>query len=58
MCIRDRWDVAVGFDQEQYSTNEDLLSLEGQETELRVLATDEDGNEAEGRVNVVIALGQ
>ena len=52
------WDVAVGFDPEQYSTNEDLLSLEGQETELRVLATDEDGNTAEGRIDVVIALGQ
>lgn len=51
------WDVAVGFDPAQYSTNEDLISLNDQETKLLVRAIDEDGNEAEGIVDVIISLG-
>ena len=51
------WDVAVGFDPVEYSTNEELIALEGQDVMLLVRATDEDGNEVQGTVDVVIALG-
>jgi len=51
------WDVAVGFDPEKYATTDDLLSLNGQQTTLLVQATDEDGNIAEGNIDVVIEIG-
>jgi hypothetical protein len=51
------WDVAVGFDQEDYATNDDLIALDGQDVQLFVEATDGNGNSASGTVDVVIAVG-
>lgn len=52
------WGVVVGFDPDVYTTNEDLLELDGQEVSLGVTAYDVAGNEAEGWVDVVIRVGQ
>ncbi len=51
------WDVAVGFDPEDYATNDDLIALDGQEVQLFVEATDANGEAAIGIVDVVIAVG-
>jgi len=51
------WDVAVGFDPEDYATNDDLIALDGQEVQLFVEATDANGEAATGIVDVVIAVG-
>lgn len=51
------WDVAVGFDPEDYATNDDLIALNGQEVQLLVEATDATGLTASGTVDVVIAVG-
>ncbi len=47
----------VGFDPAVYSTNDDLLALDGSEVELRVTVTDTDGNEAVGTSLVTIDVG-
>lgn len=52
------WDVAVGFDPEKYSTNDDLIGLDGQEVRLLVEATDRDGQRAVGTVDVIIDVGK
>ena len=52
------WDVAVGFDPEIYSTNDDLLSLNGEAVMLLVEATDADGRISSGTVDVVIEVGK
>jgi len=51
------WDVAVGFDPDDYATNDDLIALDGQAVELFVEATDSGGQTASGTVDVVIAVG-
>jgi hypothetical protein len=51
------WDVAVGFDPEDYATNDDLISLDGQAVQLFVEATDASGQSVSGTVDVVIAVG-
>jgi hypothetical protein len=51
------WDVAVGFDPDDYATNDDLIALDGQAVQLFVEATDRDGKTASGTVDVVIAVG-
>jgi hypothetical protein len=51
------WDVAVGFDPEDYATNDDLIALDGQAVQLFVEATDREGKTASGTVDVVIAVG-
>ncbi|MCO4745851.1 MAG: hypothetical protein KC912_13740 [Proteobacteria bacterium] len=52
------WGVVVGFDSSVYSTNDDLLALNGQEVDLVVTATDEEGTAAVGRATVTIEVGQ
>lgn len=52
------WGVVVGFDPSVYSTNDDLLALNGQEVDLVVTATDSEGTAAEGRVTVTVRVGQ
>ena len=52
------WGVVVGFDPEIYDTNEDLLSLNGEEVELLVEATDSEGRVATGTVDVIITVGR
>ncbi len=51
------WGVVVGFDPAVYSTNDDLLSLEGQEVDLVVTITDDRGVEGVGRASVIISVG-
>ena len=52
------WGVVVGFDPETYDTNEDLLSLDGEEVQLLVEATDGAGRVASGTVDVIITVGR
>jgi len=52
------WGVVVGFDPETYDTNEALLSLNGEEVQLVVEATDGDGRVASGSVDVIITVGR
>ena len=40
-----------------YSTNDDLVALDGEVVDLVVTATDEDGDSVEGRVAVTIRVG-
>lgn len=47
----------VGFDPQVYSTNDDLLDLDGSEVELRVTVTDTDGSTAVGTSLVTINVG-
>jgi hypothetical protein len=51
------WGVVVGFDAENYPTNDDLLAFNGEHVILIVAVTDTDGDTAEGRVEVVIEVG-
>ena len=46
------WGVVVGFDPEIYSSNDDLLSLDGEVVDLVVTATDTTGNSATGTTPV------
>ena len=50
------WGVVVGVDPEIYDTNEDLLSLNGEAVELLVEATDSEGRQASGTVDVIITV--
>ena len=52
------WGVVVGFDPKVWVTADDLLSLDGEEVTLVVVATDPEGREAEGSVDVVISVGR
>ena len=53
-----RFDGAVvGFDSDKYSTNDDLLGLDGRLVELVVTVTDADGNEATARQPVTLNVG-
>ncbi|MCP4449708.1 MAG: hypothetical protein GY811_30910, partial [Myxococcales bacterium] len=49
--------VVVGFDPSEYSSNDDLLILDGTTVELVVTVTDEQGNSATVRKPVVIRVG-
>jgi len=51
------WGVVVGFDPATYSSNDDLLSLDGQVVDLVVTATDTEGNSATGITPVTINVG-
>ena len=51
------WGVVVGFDPEIYSSNDDLLSLDGEVVDLVVTATDTTGNSATGTTPVTINVG-
>ncbi|MEM7157153.1 MAG: hypothetical protein AAF799_30150 [Myxococcota bacterium] len=53
-----RFDGAVvGFDSDKYSSNDDLLSLDGRLIDLVVTVTDVDGNEATARQPVTLNVG-
>jgi len=52
------WGVVVGFDPVEYSTTDDLFRLDGLTTSLQVVAYGQDGDEAEGWVDVVISVGR
>ena len=47
----------VGFDPQVYSSNDDLLVLDGTTVDLVVTVTDEQGNAATVRQPVVIRVG-
>ena len=49
--------VVVGFDPEVYSTNDELLVLDGTSVDLVVTVTDEEGNSATVRKSVTIRVG-
>jgi hypothetical protein len=49
--------VVVGFDPEVYSTNDELLILDGTTVELVVTVTDDEGNSASVRKPVTIRVG-
>jgi hypothetical protein len=49
--------VVVGFDPGVYSTNDDLLVLDGTSVDLVVTVTDEEGNSATVRKPVTIRVG-
>jgi hypothetical protein len=51
------WGVVVGFDPATYSSNDDLLSLDGELVDLVVTATDTTGNSATGSIPVTINVG-
>lgn len=51
------WGVVVGFDPDTYSSNDDLLALDGEVVELVVTATDSEGNVATGVIPVTINVG-
>lgn len=51
------WGVVVGFDAATYSSNDDLLSLDGEVVDLVVTATDTQGNSAVGTILVTINVG-
>jgi len=51
------WGVVVGFDPAVYESNDDLLALNGQAVKLVVTATDTEGDEATGRVEVTVEVG-
>jgi hypothetical protein len=48
------WDLLVRFDPNIFSTNKDLMGLDGEEVDLGVTAYDVAGSEAEDWVSVVI----
>lgn len=53
-----RYDGAVvGFDPDKYSTNDDLLGLDGQRVELVVTVTDTEGLSATARQAVTLNVG-
>lgn len=53
-----RFDGAVvGFDPDKYSTNDDLLSLDGRQVELVVTVTDIEGQSATARQPVTLNVG-
>ncbi len=49
--------VVVGFDSSVYSTNDDLLTLDGQTVTLDVTVTDSAGNSANVQRDVVVSVG-
>jgi len=49
--------VVVGFDPAVYSTNDDLLDLDGQTVLLDVTVTDSAGNTANAQRDVVVSVG-
>lgn len=49
--------VVVGFDPATYSTNDDLLQLDGQSVTLDVTVTDATGASANAQVDVVVSVG-
>ena len=51
------WGVVVGFDQDDYGTNDELLGLNGQEVDLVVTITDKFDVSAVGIVPVTIEVG-
>ncbi len=51
------WGIVVGFDPEVYSTNEDLLDLDGETIRLEITATDSEGTAATGEVDIVVDVG-
>jgi len=51
------WGVVVGFDQDDYGTNDKLLSLDGQEVDLVVTVTDKFDVSAVANVPVTIEVG-
>lgn len=50
------WGVVVGFDPGTYSSNDDLLALNGEVVELLVRVTDTEGRVAHGSVDVTIIV--
>ena len=51
------WGVVVGFDPSTYSSNDDLLALDGEIVDLVVTVTDGRGESGVGRNTVEIAVG-
>jgi hypothetical protein len=49
--------IVVGFDPNRYSSNDDLLSLEGERVELRVTVTDDSGRTVTNSQFVTIRVG-
>ena len=49
--------VVVGFDPATYSTNDDLLALDGQTVTLDVSVTDSSGAMATAQVDVIVSVG-
>ncbi|MCO4770664.1 MAG: hypothetical protein KDA24_11590 [Deltaproteobacteria bacterium] len=49
--------VVVGFDSQKYSSNDDLLTLNGQEVDLDVTVTDSLGNSAQVLQRVTVVVG-
>jgi hypothetical protein len=49
--------VVVGFDPDDYATNDDLLALDGQQVDLRVTVTDRDGAVVASVQPVIIRAG-
>ncbi len=49
--------IVVGFDPDDYATNEDLLRLDGQRVVLRVTVSDQSGVQARGEQPVKIRAG-
>jgi hypothetical protein len=51
------WGVVVGFDPDTFTSNDDLLALDGQEVDLVVTIQDADGDSETGRVTTLIEVG-
>ena len=51
------WGAVVGFDPDEYSSNDDLLALNGQTGSLEVTATDQHGTTAVGTADVILQVG-
>lgn len=51
------WGIVVGFDPSVYSTNEDLLALDGETIRIEITATDTEGIAATGEVDIVVDVG-
>jgi hypothetical protein len=52
------WGITVGFDPDEFSTNTDLIELDGKAIDLSVTVTDDNGDSCTGEHTVSVQVGR
>ena len=52
------WGITVGFDPKEFSTNSELIALDGKAIDLAVTVTDDDGKSCTGEQTVFVQVGR